>query len=136
MRRNIGTFGLVGALGLAFLAGSVGPGRSQEPAPPNPFGKPKSIIHVVIIQWKADSTPEERQQALQGVEEMAAAIPGIRNLWTRSTRVQPQEFHAAFVIEFEDPAAAEAYVNHPAHRAWEKIYLPIREQSRSQQITN
>jgi hypothetical protein len=102
----------------------------------NQFGTPQSVIHVVIIQWKADSAPEQRQTALDGVKEMAAAIPGIKNVWIKADRVQPREFHAAFVIEFEDRAAADAYADHPAHREWEKIYLPIREQSRSQQITN
>jgi len=67
---------------------------------------------------------------------MAAKIPGIKNVWVKATRVQPREFNAAFAIEFEDRAAADAYVEHPAHKEWEGIYLPIREQSRSLQITN
>jgi hypothetical protein len=50
--------------------------------------------------------------------------------------VQPSSFQDAFVIEFADKAAADRYADHAAHRAWEKIYLPIREQSVSHQITN
>jgi hypothetical protein len=102
----------------------------------NKFGTPGSIVHVVLIQWKAETTPEQKVEALQGVKKMAAEIPGIKNVWIKASRVQPREFTDAFVIEFEDKAAAERYADHPAHRAWEKIYLPLREESRSEQITN
>jgi len=100
------------------------------------YGTPTSIIHVVSVQWKAEAAEAERQRALEGVKGMAAKIPGIKNVWVKATRVQPREFNAAFAIEFEDRAAADAYVEHPAHKEWEGIYLPIREQSRSLQITN
>ena len=33
-------------------------------------------------------------------------------------------------------AATDAYAEHPAHEAWYKIYMPIREESRSYQMTN
>jgi hypothetical protein len=102
----------------------------------NKFGTPKSVIHVVTIKWKASSTPEQRQKALNGVKEMAAVIPGIKNVWIRATRVQPGDYNDAFVIEFENEAAAQAYGPHPKHKEWEKGYLEIREESRSQQITN
>lgn len=102
----------------------------------NTFQQPHSIIHVVTVKWKADSTAEQQQAALDGVKTMAAEIPGIKNVWIRSTRVQPTDYNAAFVIEFEDKAAAERYADHPAHLAWKKIYDPIHEESRSQQITN
>jgi ABC-type glycerol-3-phosphate transport system substrate-binding protein len=102
----------------------------------NTFHQPSSIIHVVTVQWTPESTPEQQQAALDGVKAMAAEIPGIRNIWIKSTRVQPREYNAAFAIEFENKAAADAYADHPAHKAWEKIYQPIHKESRSQQITN
>jgi len=34
----------------------------------NHFGKPKSVLHVVTVRWKADSTEEQRQAALKGRE--------------------------------------------------------------------
>ena len=102
----------------------------------NNYSAPNSIIHVVTIKWKADATPEQRKAALEGVKKMAAEIPGIRRVWINATKVQPSSFEDAFVIEFADKAAADRYVDHAAHRAWEKIYIPIREQSVSHQITN
>lgn len=102
----------------------------------NNYGAPTSILHVVTIKWKADSTQEQRTTALDGVKKMAAEVPGVKNVWIKATKVQPRDYNAAFAIEFEDKAAAERYVDHPAHREWEKTYLPIREQSTSHQITN
>jgi hypothetical protein len=81
----------------------------------NTFHQPSSIIHVVTVKWKAESTAEQQQAALDGVKTMAAEIPGIKSIWK---------------------AAADRYVDHPAHKAWQKIYEPVHEESRSLQITN
>jgi Stress responsive A/B Barrel Domain len=123
---------------LAFAAGIL-PGA-------NKFGAPHSIIHVVTILWKEDSTPAQQQAALDGVKKMAEAIPGIRNIWIKKLKVQGRgpgkdgkpgrPYDAAFVIEFADQAAADRYVDHPAHLEWNKSYLAIREESTSHQITN
>ena len=106
----------------------------------NKFGQPKSVVHVVALKWKADAKPEDRQKALDGIKVMAAKIPGITNIWIKSTKVQgiSQEvtFDAAFVIEFKDAAAHQAYGTHPAHDEWMKLYDPVRDQSRNQVITN
>jgi hypothetical protein len=112
----------------------------------NKFGTPRSIVHVVTILWKEDSTPEQQQASLEGVKKMAAEIPGIKNVWIKQIKVQGRgpgkdgkpgrAYQSAFVIEFADQAAADRYVDHPAHVEWNKTYLAIREQSTSHQITN
>jgi stress responsive alpha/beta barrel protein len=112
----------------------------------NKFGQPKSILHVVTVLWTEDSTEDQRIAAIDGVKKMAAEIPGITNIWTKKLKVQGRgptkdgkpgrAYDTLFVIEFKDQAAADAYADHPAHRAWEKVYLPIREQSTSHQVTN
>lgn len=102
----------------------------------NKYSAPQSIVHVVTIKWKADSTPEQRKAALEGVKKMAGQIPGINRVWIKATKVQPSSYNDAFVIEFANRAAADAYADHAAHREWEKSYLAIREQSTSHQITN
>jgi antibiotic biosynthesis monooxygenase (ABM) superfamily enzyme len=102
----------------------------------NTFHQPTSIIHVVSVQWTPESTPEQQKAALDGVKTMAAEIPGIKNIWIKSTRVQPRDYNAAFAIEFENKEAAEAYAKHAAHDAWMKVYEPIHKESRSLQITN
>ena len=120
------------ALVLAMAIGVFGAGILTG----NTFHQPSTVIHVVTVQWTPESTPEQRQAAIDGVKTMAAEIPGIKNVWIKSTRVQPRDYDAAFAIEFENQAAAETYGKHPAHEAWGKIYQPIHKESRSQQITN
>ena len=100
----------------------------------NKFGQPKSVLHVITVQWKADSTAEQRQAAIDGVKAMASQVPGITNVWLKTKKVQGKD--AVIVMEFKDQAAFDAYVDHPAHKKWEEVYLPIREQSLTHDITN
>jgi len=102
----------------------------------NRFGTPKTIIHISVIQWKAGVSAAEKKQALDGVKEMAAKIPGIKNVWTKALRVQPDGYHDAFVIEFENQAAVDRYAQDPVHDKWTEAFLKIREASVSPQITN
>ena len=100
----------------------------------NKFGQPKSILHIITVQWSAESTPEQRQAALDGVKTMASQVPGLTNVWLKTIKVQGKD--AVIVMEFKDQAAFDAYTNHPAHKKWEEIYLPIRGQSHTHDITN
>jgi len=102
----------------------------------NRYGAPKTIIHVSIIQWKEGVSAAAKKQVLDGVKEMASKIPGIRNVWTKALRVQPDGYHDAFVIEFENQAAADRYAKDPVHDAWTEAFAKIREASVSPQITN
>lgn len=102
----------------------------------NKFGTPKSVIHVAIIKWKADVPDAERQKVLDGVKDMAAKIPGVKNVWLKGERIQPRDFNSAFAIEFKDREAADAYAESPVHKAWADHYVPLREESRSIQVTN
>lgn len=127
--------GLAAAV-ILFAGSLVGARQAAQAAAVNKFGTPKTIIHVSLIKWKDGVSDEEKQKALDGVKEMAAQIPGIKNVWTKATRMQPRDFHAAFVIEFEDRAAADRYAESPVHEAWSKKFVAIRETSLSPQISN
>ena len=100
------------------------------------FGQPKTIVHVSLIKWKADASDADKQKALDGVKEMAAQIPGIKNIWLKAVRMQPRDYHAAFVIEFENREAADRYAESPVHATWSKQFLAIREASISPQDSN
>jgi antibiotic biosynthesis monooxygenase (ABM) superfamily enzyme len=105
----------------------------------NKYNKPNSIIHIVNAKWKADATDAQKKAAIAGVEKMAAAIPGMKNLWMNQVRKQPQDapYDAGWVIEFESREAERAYEKSPARTEWfEKVYNPIREESFSNQYTN
>jgi len=102
----------------------------------NHFGQPKTIIHLVVVKWKPGVTDAQKQQVLDGIKKMAAETPGIENIWVKPARVQPRDFSTAFVIEFKDRAAADAYAESAAHKAFDDMYVPLRADSLSIQVTN
>jgi hypothetical protein len=101
----------------------------------NKFSQPNSILHIITVQWKADSTAEQRQAAINGVKEMASQIPGVTNVWLKTIKVQGGK-DAVIVMEFKDQAAFDTYAAHPAHKKWEGLYIPIRELSHTHDVTN
>lgn len=118
----------------------IAAGALMLAAPAFSADKPKSIIHVVTLYFKAGASDADKKKVLDGVDEMGKKIPGIKNVWLKSIKVQGDAggtpLTTAFVMEFVDEAAFKAYDNHPAHRAWEKIYIPVRGESRTHDITN
>src|SRR5262249_54789840 len=102
----------------------------------NKFGQPKTVVQVSMIKWKKDVPDAAKQKAIDGVKEMAAQIPGIKNVWLKADRVQPRDYDAGIAIEFESRDAANAYAENPIHEKWSKAYLEIREASISPQFTN
>jgi hypothetical protein len=102
----------------------------------NRFGQPKTILHVVELKWNPAATDAEKQRALDGIKDMAAKVPGIKNIWIKGERLQPRDFSAAYAIEFRDRDAADAYAESKVHAAWEVQYVPLRESSISIQVTN
>jgi hypothetical protein len=100
------------------------------------FGTPKTIIHVSVIKWKEGASAADKKKVLDGVKEMAAKIPGMKNVWTKAMRVQPEGYTDAFAIEFENQAAADRYAKDPVHDAWTQELVKFREATLSPQITN
>ncbi|HZS04547.1 MAG TPA: Dabb family protein [Blastocatellia bacterium] len=128
---------MIGCVLAGVLAGAFAAGRA---AGENKYGTPGTLLHVVTLRWKAESAPEQRQKAIDGIKKMAGEIPGIKNVWLRTVKVQggtsENPYNAAFVMEFESEAALKAYADHPAHKEWEKMYLAIRDESRTHDISN
>lgn len=97
--------------------------------------KPKSVIHVITIQWKADATPDQIQKAIRAAETMN--YPGIKNVWTKPIKMQlPEGYKHIIVMEFESEEALKKYADSPAQKAWYEAYMPVREESRTHDITN
>ena len=121
----------------------------------NKFNKPKSVLHVVTLYYKDGTTDEQKKSVQEAIEKMASEVPGIKNVWMKTLKVQgaymekitdkekggevsykAHPFTDVIVIEFEDQAAFDKYTDHPAHKAFEKIYLPLRGRSSTNDISN
>src|ERR1022692_2607858 len=99
-------------------------------------GQPKTIIHFVSLKFRPGVPDAEKEKAILGIKTMAAQIPGIKNIWLKTIRVQPQDFNAVFAIEFVNQDAADDYRDHPAHATWERQFQALRDNSLSGQATN
>jgi len=97
--------------------------------------KPRSVIHVITSQWKTEATAEQIQQALRAAENID--YPGIKNVWTKPIKMQlPEGYKHIIVMEFESEEALKNYADSPAQKKWYEAYMPIREESRTHDITN
>lgn len=96
---------------------------------------PKSVMHVVTVTWKADTTSEQIQAALDGAQALPAAYPGIVRVWTKTLKAQGDRTHA-IAMEFKDEEALKNYNKSPAQETWYKVYLPIRDRSTTFDVTN
>ena len=98
---------------------------------------PTTVIHVINVKWKADATKEQIKAALDAVHQLPAKYPGIKRVWTKNVKYQGQEgMTQAIVMEFASEDALKKYADSPAQKWFYEIYLPIREESRTHDITN
>lgn len=111
----------------ALLAGSATSVAAQT--------APKSVIHVVTVKWKEGTTPAQIQAALDGVKALPASFKGITRVWVKTVKAQGDKTHA-FVMEFADEEALKQYAGSDAQKKWYEVYIPIREQSTTFDISN
>ena len=98
---------------------------------------PPTVIHIINVKWKVDATPEQIKAAVDAVQQLPAKFPGIRRVWTRNLRYQGQEgFKQAIVMEFDSQDALKRYEHSAAQKWWYELYQPVREDSRTDDITN
>lgn len=115
------------------LAGSVG---TRTVTALNKFGQPKTVVHTVAYKFRPTTSLNDQQQAIAGIKDMAAKIPGIKNIWLKTERNQIRDFDGVYVIEFISPEAAADYAENPIHDAWRKKWEQLRENSLSFQVSN
>jgi cell division protein FtsX len=120
-----------------FLAGLlVGSLATRKVSAVNKFGQPKTVIHTVAYKFRPTTSQNDQQQAIAGIKDMAAKIPGIKNIWLKTERNQIRDFDGVYVIEFLSPEAAADYAESPIHEAWRKNWEQLRENSLSFQASN
>jgi antibiotic biosynthesis monooxygenase (ABM) superfamily enzyme len=98
---------------------------------------PKTVIHVITVKWKADASPAQITKALDTVATMPSQYPGITHVWTKPIKKQiPEGFSHVIVMEFASEDALKKYVDSAAQKKFYEVYMPIREESRTSDITN
>jgi hypothetical protein len=126
------------ALGAALFAAGMAAGslHARSAAVQNHFGQPKTVLHVVVYKFKDNVSNSDREKAINGIKDMAGKIPGIKNVWLKTSRNQIKDFSGVYAIEFTSAEAAADYAESPVHEAWSKTWQEQRENSLSFQVTN
>ena len=98
---------------------------------------PSTVIHIINVKWKVEATPDQIKTVVDAVQQLPSRFPGLRRVWTKNLRYQSQEgFKQAIVMEFESQDALRRYENSAAQKWWYDLYVKIREDSRTDDITN
>lgn len=98
---------------------------------------PKSVIHVITVKWKADATPAQIDKVLEVVAALPSQNAGITRVWTKPIKKQiPEGYNHIIVMEFASEDALRKYVDSPAQKKFYEVYMPIREESRTSDISN
>ena len=127
----------IAAAGALFLAGlAAGSVASQGVSAVNKFGQPKTVIHVVAYKFRYATSQNDQDEAIAGIKDMAAKIPGIKNIWLKTERNQIRDWSGVYIIEFTSAEAAADYAESPIHDAWRKKWEQLRENSVSFQVSN
>jgi hypothetical protein len=120
-----------------FVAGlAVGSIATRNVSAINKFGQPKTVVHVVAYKFRDATSLNDQQQAIEGIKDMAAKIPGIKNIWLKTERNQIRDFSGVYIIEFVNAEAAADYAENPLHDVWRKKWEQLRENSLSFQVSN
>jgi len=99
--------------------------------------KPKTVIHVITIKWNADAKPAQIAEAIKAAEALPSQYPGITRVWTKPIKKQvPDGYSHVIVMEFSSEDALKKYADSPAQKKWYEVYMPIREESQTSDITN
>jgi hypothetical protein len=134
LQRRIAQIGVGASLFVSGLA--AGTLRARSAAVENHFGQPKTVLHVVVYRFRDDVSNYDREKAIDGIKDMAAKIPGIKNIWLKTERNQARDFSGVYAIEFTSAEAAADYAESPVHEAWSKSWQEKRENSLSFQVSN
>ncbi len=96
---------------------------------------PKTVMHIVTVSWKAGTTPEQIQAALDGAQAIPTTFPGVLRVWTKTIKQQGERTHV-IAMEFKDEQALKDYANSDAQKKWYEVYRPIRDRSTTFDVTN
>ena len=126
--KNLLLASLLAVVGVTFLFAAVIITTRNEANAEAKTEKP--LRHVVFFKFKETATPEQ----IKAVEDAFAALPGkidaIKDLeWGTNISTEPYDkgFTHCFLVTFANKEGRDAYLPHPAHKAFGQIAGPVLE---------
>ena len=88
----------------------------------------KTLRHLVLLRFKAEAPAEGVAAIERAFLALRGQIDGVREIeW--GTDVSPEGlakgYTHAFMLSFDDAAARDAYLPHPAHQAFVVLLKPL-----------
>lgn len=75
------------------------------------------LRHVVLLRWKADTSPAQLQALREGLSALPDAIPEIRRYeFGGDAAISEGNFDFAIVADFENRSDFERYAAHAVHQ--------------------
>ena len=115
------------ALMLLALALAIGACTRPVPAPPPSAGTatPAGLTrHIVVFKYKPGTRPEQIDEVTRAFGALRAQIPGIV-AFEHGVNNSPEGLNLGFThvhtLTFASPEARDAYLPHPAHRAFGQL---------------
>lgn len=105
---------VMAALALAVLASACG-GPPRWPQPGS-----GALLHVVLLWYRADMPPAERDALVALYVERVRSVPGVDAVWLGRPAGTPRDvvdntYDQLVLMRFCDAAAAAAWQTHPVH---------------------
>lgn len=113
-------------LGIALIVGGAMQWAMAEPTKAKTAGGGK-LRHVVLFKFKDGTRPEDIQKVEAAFRALPAKIPQIAGFeWgtDNSPEKLSQGFTHCFLLTFKSAADRDAYLPHPAHKAFGRILGP------------
>lgn len=93
---------------------------------------PRLLRHVVLFAFKPGSTPDDIAAIERAFAALPAQIPAIVDFeWGTDVSIEGKAdgFTHCFFVSFADEAGRDAYLPHPAHKAFVELALPHKARS-------
>lgn len=88
----------------------------------------KQLNHVVLIKFKPSATPEQIKKVEEAFAGLKEKVPGVTSL-RYGTNVSPENknkgYTHAFILTFNSDKDRDAYLVHPAHKAFGGVLGPV-----------
>jgi hypothetical protein len=115
MLRSLG--GLM-ALALGVLMTTASALSAQATTPPEP------VRHIVVFKYKAGASEDQIRQVTEAFAALRTKIPGIVS-FEHGVNNSPEKLNQGFThvyqVTFTGAAARDAYLPHPAHKAFGEL---------------
>ena len=93
------------------------------------------IVHVVLFRPRDEVSESDREAMFAALHAAATRIPAVREFYVgaRVTHgaayepMMPADFPFAAIIEFDDLAGLQSYLNHPEHKKLGELFYRLQE---------